>query len=359
MNAIRRVVSCLAAALVVAVAGAAFAAAIPQSPILFDKLNRIHPRNLANPLTPASFNYPAAVNMKVERETKSRRGGQPPDEFHDKVKMDPPLAAPATMDLEIGDQNKKVRAFTFDHLHFHRTAEHLDSPNLNVLHSMEMHIVHTRAPDDANDTLPTRAVAGRWIDVLLDPVGPGFNPHFGHNPDLERLFNAFELYVPGAANTVLNFNMQKLLPNAAHFEHYRYTGSLTTGEKQIAGQSANLLVWNNLPGPPVVAANETWVSDAAVEWVMFEQPLTISLAQWTQYSSFIFGVDNHFGAQYGRSPFSHLFAVWDRTPGHDLRYVAIPEPGAVTLLAIVGAAAALARGRRERAAPRGPMATAA
>lgn len=341
MNVLRLLVLGLVAVQSAMSAAPASAAAIPQSPILFNKQNHLLPGNLVNPVTPDSFNYPANVNLKVERETKSRRGGQPPDEFHDKAKINPAPAVPPTLTLEIGKEDKQVKTFNFDHLHFHRTAEHLETQDLNNLYSMELHIVHTRPKDGPNDTLPTNAVVGRWIDVILDPVGPGLNPNFGHNADLKNLFDAYAGYIPAGANAVPNFNMQKLLPGPGNFEYYRYLGSLTAGQKQIAGQSADVLLWNNLPGPPVLAPNETWVSDTAVEWVMFEKPLTISLAQWTQYTSFIFDVDNHFGAQYSRSPFTNLFAVWDLTNPHYLRYVAIPEPGAVCLLAVAGVVATL------------------
>jgi len=338
MNVLRLLVLGLAAVLVAVSANLASAGTIPQSPILLTKQVQ---ETSANILHPGSFDYPAAINLKIKRETKSRRT-QVQTEWHDKAEMNPVLANPPTLQLEVGTGvNKAVKTFKFEQLHLHRRAEHLESQNLNNVYSMELHMVHKR---DANDGLPVNAAVGRFINLLIDPMGPGQNPNFGHNPDLKPLFDGYGNF-PMGAGAVANLALNKLVPAAADFQYYRYSGSLTAPQFNNANETADVLVWNNMTGPPAVIANDPWLSTTAVEWVMFEKPLTMSLAQWAQYSSFIFGVDNHFGAHFGREDFEHLFAVWKQTPAHDLRYV--PEPGIGSLLAIAGMVATLRMKCRE------------
>lgn len=352
MNVLRLFVLGAAAAVYSLWATLAHAGSIPQSPILFNQQNRIHPMNLMNPVTPNSFNYPMAIDLHVEPETKQRQGGTQPDEYHEKVKRDPMMMNPPTMQLEVGKgMNKAVKTFKFEQLHFHRRAEHLESENLNHSYPMEMHLVHKREKEGDNDTLPLNVAVGRWVNVLIDPIGPGFDPDFGHNPDLEDLFDVFADY-DLLNDEVDDFDLKAMLPAAGKFDYYRYSGSLTAPQTITPNETADVLVWNNLTGPPAVY-NEEYLSDTPVEWVMFTDPLTLSLAQWAQYTSFIFNYDNHFGAQYTRDPFEHLFAVWDLTDDHCLTYVAIPEPGSLWLLAVVGMFAAGCVGRQ-----RSPLSTA-
>jgi hypothetical protein len=319
MNLLRLLVLIAAAVLSSLSANLASAGTIPQSPSLFNKQNQVHPANLMNPVTINSFNYPAAIDLHVEPETKERQDGTQPDEFHEKVKRDPLMANPPTIQLEVGTgMNKAVKTFKFEQLHLHRRAEHLASENLNHSYPMELHMVHKREPDPGNDPLPLNVAVGRWINVLIDPVGPGFDPDFGHNQDLENLFDVYGDYDP-LDNEVEDLNLNKLLPAVADFQYYRYSGSLTAPQVEKPNETADVLVWDNLTGPPAVY-NEKYLSDTPVEWVMFEKPLDISLAQWAQYTSFIFNYDNHFGAQYTREPFEHLFGVWKLTNDHaDLR----------------------------------------
>jgi carbonic anhydrase len=342
--------------------------AIPQSPILFDKLNEKHRNHVPKAVTPQSFKYPTNVTLEVGREKKERRGGQPPIEFHDKVtikaiKKPAAMVAP-TLQLAV---DGVVKEFNFDHFHFHRTAEHLWSPNLNHLYGMELHLVHKRdtgMKDMDNMPIYEYAAVGRWIDVAVDPVvvGPP-DPNYGHNADLAKLFDAYAAFGPIAfdpvdlndpkkkkidkhTESVKDFNLQKFLPGPDDFEYYRYQGSLTTTDKQ--GPAADLKVWNNILGPPVVAANENWVSAVPVSWVMFEESLTVSRNQLDQYSAFINNIDNHFAAQYEVPLFNYNFAVWDRTNAHKLQFVRVPEPGTGALLVIAGVASTRLRRCRGR-----------
>jgi hypothetical protein len=249
------------------------------------------------------------------------------------------------------------KEYTFNQLHFHRTAEHLETQNLNDLYGMELHVVHTRPKPGKDCTTDQHqkdgncdfAVVGRWIEVAVDPivVGPP-DPNYGHNTDFDALLDAYAAFGPFDPDPAdakkdkqhkeaKNFNMKKaLLPDRRDFEYYRYQGSLTTTESQ--GPGATVLLWNNMAGPPVEGANETWVSGAGVEWTMFQAPLTISQNQRDQYSAFINNIDNHFGAQYGHGPFNHLFGVWknDANTGHNLKFIAIPEPSTGWLMTVAG-----------------------
>jgi carbonic anhydrase len=352
------------AAVVLVVSAIPFsAAAVPQSPILFNKLNEKQRRTLNNPLTPKSFMYPKDVTLEVGREKKDRRGGQPPTEYHDKAKLKA-VKRPPGMTPKLSLDGKD---YTFNQLHFHRTAEHLENQNLNNLYDMEIHVVHTRpkpgkecsTDQHQKDGNCDFAVVGRWIRVAHKPVelgGPP-DPDWGFNGDFDTLldaYDAFGAFDPDPADAkkdkqhkeAKNFNMRKaLLPDRGNFEYYRYSGSLTTTETR--GPGATVLLWNNMAGPPVEGANETWVSAAGVEWAMFQEPLFISENQWAQYSKFIFNIDNHFGAQYTKRdpavPFDHLFGVWknDATTGHNLKFIAVPEPGSGWLLAVAAMVAAL------------------
>jgi carbonic anhydrase len=345
-------------AVVLAVSAIPFsAAALPQSPILFNKEKKDVRKDL--PHFRKSFEYPTDVTLEVGREIKSRRGGQPPTEFHELAKIKAVIKGPQPKLTLEGKQ------YDFFQLHFHRTAEHLENQNLANLYGMELHVVHTRPkPDkmcggeaDLKAGNCEVAVVGHWLNVAVDPN----NPNFSHNAEFEKLFNAFAAFGPFVGDPMnpnkdtqkheaKNFNMvSALLPSGpGAYEHYRYHGSLTTTDKQVRPGST-VLLWNNMAGPPVEGANETWQSDTAVEWVMFQKPITISKNQLGQYSALIGPANNHFGAQYGRPPFNHLFGVWKPEAGHDLKFIAVPEPSSAWLLAVAAVAATVrmrCRGKR-------------
>jgi carbonic anhydrase len=272
--------------LLVAVFAPARAAIIPQSPI--DIKNA-----LAKKLDALTFTYPN-VNLDV---TTTRSAMGTTESIKAKVNN------VATVKIGNDDNTYKLKDF-----HFHIHSEHtLDG----LLFPMELHMVHERVANVGGMNVTQYLAVGRWIKEGAE------------NAVLKTMFDNFPAVPPLNAPPnppinpfpIANFMLSGLLPAANLQATYRYNGSLTTGLKEIDGQT---------------------ISETPVSWILFHDPLIMSRDQITKYR-------NHFPNGNWRETWPHVAGM----NGHGLMTdLGVPEPGAVALLAIAALAGAGARRRR-------------
>jgi carbonic anhydrase len=279
--------SLLAIGLLVAVVAPARAAMIPQSPI--DIKNPV-----AKKLAALTFDYPVKVALDVTT-TRSAKGTT------ESIKAKTNNVA--TVQIGTDDNKYKLKDF-----HFHIHSEHtLDG----LIFSMELHMVHERTVKVGDKDVTQSLAVGRWIKEGAE------------NDVLKVMFNNFPAVPPLGAPLnppvnpfpIADFNLNGLLPAANKQSSYRYSGSLTTGLKEIEGQT---------------------ISETPVSWILFHDPLFMSREQITKYR-------NHFPNGNWRETWPHVAGA----NGHGLMTdVGVPEPSTLGLLAVAALVMGASRKRR-------------
>lgn len=261
------------------VTGITSAQGAPQSPINLPLTIPI------DPLLPVPvFNYPVEplpVGVKVKNE------GSP----HRQTALKADLAT-STAKVTLGAVD-----YILQNVHFHKRSEHY----LNGNHfPMEMHLVHTSAAG-------ANLAVGRWITV-----------GGADNPTLQEMFA--NLPASGATRALTTvFNLHALKPTIESSSRFHYDGSLTSPDPPF----------NPNPNDPPLA----FTSTVDVKWIMYTEPLQMSLGQM-----------NAFGALWNND--GNWRDLQPRTDLHNVR-TNVPEPGTVWLLAVAGLVAGRSRRRAD------------
>jgi carbonic anhydrase len=293
--------SLLVTSLLAAGVAPAQGAPIPQSPIDFRTADLV----LKAPYE-IEFNYPAFPNdtTKPEKERiKVLNEGSPHRQTSLKAKFEE-VTQKATVKVD-------DKTYTLDNIHFHKHSEHF--LNGGSFH-MEMHMVHKSGGDNL--------AIGRWINA-------GAN-----NAVLDEMFLAANWPASGASRRLEKpFDLGALKPTVPG-RTFRYDGSLTTPDPE-----------NPLPADPYPLPCAVFESTKVVKWIMFTQPLEMSIDQINRFG----------GVEVGNAkawPNGNVRPLQLLTADHHLEYRdAVPEPSTVWLLAVAGLVAAR-RTKRSRIADR-------